>query len=192
MLYGWESLARPDQSLLAVPFRACGNPLRCPPVAAHTLRVRVAFRRSVTVDAAADNRLTIVLCLGVTSPRFSVFEAFSARGDGAISFPLVAFVSVFSCSFFGFRSILFFQFILPVYSASLFFQFILPVYSSSLFCQFILPVYSASLFFQFILPVYSSSLFFPFYSSSFLSTLPSVPTPLRWNIPSTTTTTLRD
>ena len=131
MLYGWESLARPDQSLLAVPFRPCGNPLRCPPVAAHTLRVRVAFRRSVTVDAAAENRLTIVLCLGVTSPRFSVFEAFSARGDGAISFPLVAFVSVFSCSFFGFRSIFsFFQFILPVYSSSLFFQFILPVYSS--------------------------------------------------------------
>ena len=158
MLYGWESLARPDQSLLAVPFRPCGNPLRCPPVAAHTLRVRVAFRRSVTVDAAAENRLTIVLCLGVTSPRFSVFEAFSARGDGAISFPLVAFVSVFSCSFIGFRSIF----------------------------------YSSSLFFQFILPVYSASLFFPFYSSSFLSTLPSVPTPLRWNIPSTTTTTLRD
>ena len=114
-----------------------------------------SFRRSVTVDAAAENRLTIVLCLGVTSPRFSVFEAFSARGDGAISFPLVAFVSAFSCSFFGFLSLLFF----PFYS-SLWLKLIWSFESS---CFFLFPSYP-----------------------SFCSNT------LRWNIPSTTTTTLRD
>ena len=102
--YGWESLARPDQSSLAVSFRPCGNRLRCPPVAAHALRVRVSFRRSVPVDAAAENRLTIVLCLGVTSPAalFSVRSLLCERRQRAISFPVVAFVCVFSCSCFGF------------------------------------------------------------------------------------------
>ena len=115
-----------------------------------------SFRRSVTVDAAAENRLTIVLCLGVTSPRFSVFEAFSARGDGAISFPLVAFVSVFSCSFFW----LSFHFILSLSFVPLWLKLIWSFESS---CFFLSPSY----------PSFRSNT-------------------LRWNIPSTTTTTLRD
>ena len=114
-----------------------------------------SFRRSVTVDAAAENRLTIVLCLGVTSPRFSVSEAFSARGDGAISFPLVAFVSVFSCSFVGFP-------------------------------YFILSLLFFPLWLKLIWSLESSCFFhFPSYPSFRSNTL-------RGNIPSTTTTTLRD